>query len=135
MSNNKQGYYKVNRQNPFRENEQIYPEENEQKISGRNKRPDPHSFLSQNETFPRYKITPSDRESSAARTLSSIKTEELLDRQDVLQIFNISLRTLQNWRAKGLLKHFKIGGKIYYRLKDVEEATHLNERPFREEKG
>jgi DNA-binding transcriptional MerR regulator len=58
-----------------------------------------------------------------------------LDRQDVLQIFNISLRTLQNWRAKGLLKHFKIGGKIYYRLKDVEEATHLNERPFREEKG
>lgn len=48
-------------------------------------------------------------------------TDKLLDCQDMLQLFHISVRTLQHWRTKGLLPYSKIGNKIYYRAADVEE--------------
>ena len=47
--------------------------------------------------------------------------EKLLDRQDILRLFYISERTLNNWRQKGILAYSKIGGKSYYRQKDIEE--------------
>lgn len=43
-----------------------------------------------------------------------------LDKQDLLQWLHISERTLQGWRSKGLLPYSAIGGKLYYRLSDVE---------------
>ena len=43
-----------------------------------------------------------------------------LDRQDLLQLFHVSVRTLQKWRSNGILPYSKIGNKIYYRRSDVE---------------
>jgi len=50
-----------------------------------------------------------------------LRSETLLDRQDLLQLFHISVRTLQNWRTKGILPYSKIRNKIYYRQSDVDE--------------
>lgn len=46
--------------------------------------------------------------------------EPMYDKQDILQKFHISERTLVTWRKNGLLPYFKIGGKIYYPKNLVE---------------
>ena len=51
----------------------------------------------------------------------NIAIEKVFDRQDLLQMFHISVRTLQHWRSKGILPYSKIGSKIYYRQRDVEQ--------------
>jgi len=56
----------------------------------------------------------------------NITSEKLFDRQDILQMFHISARTLQHWRSKGILHYHKIRGKIFYRQKDVEDMLQRN---------
>lgn len=41
------------------------------------------------------------------------------DNADMVQLFNVSTRTLQRWRAEGILNAKKIGGKIYYLADEV----------------
>mgnify|MGYP000888371617 CR=1 FL=1 len=45
--------------------------------------------------------------------------EEWLDNQDVCQLLNISLRTLQSYRDRGILAYSMIGHKCYYKTSDV----------------
>ncbi|MDO5523623.1 MAG: helix-turn-helix domain-containing protein [Bacteroidia bacterium] len=45
--------------------------------------------------------------------------EDLLDNQDMLQVLNISSRTLQRYRSSGELPYIKLNGKIYYKLSDA----------------
>ena len=47
--------------------------------------------------------------------------DQLLDKQDVLQLLKISSRSLQRYRAKGTLPYYMIGGKQYYRLSEVRQ--------------
>ncbi|MTG98548.1 MULTISPECIES: helix-turn-helix domain-containing protein [Myroides] len=51
----------------------------------------------------------------------NVDGEELLDNQDVLQILKISYRTLQRYRSEKKLPYYKLKGKIYYKLSDVEK--------------
>lgn len=44
----------------------------------------------------------------------------LLDNADVKQLFNISEKTLSNWRNNGILEFSKIGGSIYFDVNDVK---------------
>ncbi len=48
-----------------------------------------------------------------------IDGEDILDNQDVLQVLKISCRTLQRFRTSGDLPYFKMNGKTYYKLSDV----------------
>ena len=47
--------------------------------------------------------------------------EELLDNQDLCLLLKVGIRTLQRYRAMGLLPYFTISGKVFYRAKDVYE--------------
>ena len=47
--------------------------------------------------------------------------EELLDNQDLCLLLKVGIRTLQRYRAMGLLPYFTISGKVFYRAKDVHE--------------
>jgi hypothetical protein len=47
----------------------------------------------------------------------------LLDNASIKQIFNISDKTLSNWRKKGLLIYSKISGSIYYDISDVKKLV------------
>ncbi|KUF45773.1 helix-turn-helix domain-containing protein [Myroides marinus] len=51
----------------------------------------------------------------------NIDGEELLDNQDVLQILKISYRSLQRYRSNKKLPYYKLKGKIYYKLSDVQQ--------------
>jgi hypothetical protein len=46
---------------------------------------------------------------------------EWLDNQTVCQILNISKRSLQTFRDKGLIPYSQIGHKCFYRQEDVKE--------------
>lgn len=48
------------------------------------------------------------------------KMTEWMDNQDVCQMLNISLRTLQTLRDNGTLAYSQINHKTYYRPEDVE---------------
>ena len=47
--------------------------------------------------------------------------EELLDNQDLCLLFKVSIKTLQRYRAIGVLPYFTISGKVYYKASDVRE--------------
>lgn len=53
------------------------------------------------------------------RKKSCIEGEELLDNQDVLLTLKIADRTLQRFRETNQLPYYKLHGKIYYKLSDV----------------
>lgn len=51
----------------------------------------------------------------------NIDGEELLDNQDIMKILKISYRTLQRYRSERRLPYYKLRGKVYYKLSDVQQ--------------
>lgn len=47
--------------------------------------------------------------------------DNLLDNQDLCLLFKVSIKTLQRYRAMGVLPYFTISGKVFYRASDVRE--------------
>lgn len=52
--------------------------------------------------------------------------EEWYTNRDVCRLLGISLRTLQNYRDKGLIPYSQVGHKCYYKISDVEEFMEKN---------
>jgi len=52
--------------------------------------------------------------------------DQLFDRQDMLQFFKISDRTLHKWRKQKTIQYISIGGKFYYPKVYVEEMLRKN---------
>ena len=52
---------------------------------------------------------------------STLDGEEILDNQDLCLLLKVGIRTLQRYRAVGVLPYFTISGKVFYRTKDVHE--------------
>ena len=44
----------------------------------------------------------------------TLTKEELMNDQEVADLFGISIRTLQTCRQKGEIKYFKLGNRYYY---------------------
>lgn len=54
-----------------------------------------------------------------------------LDNADVCDKLNVSKRTLQTYRDRGLLAYSRINHKMYYKLEDVETfLARMSEEPF-----
>ena len=51
---------------------------------------------------------------------SIFKEEQWLDNQEVCLMMNITKRTLQTYKDKGLLAYSKLNRKNYYKLSDVQ---------------
>ena len=51
------------------------------------------------------------------------------DNQDVCQILNVSLRTLQTYRSNRTLPYTKIGYKVYYKPEDVQKLIDKSVSP------
>lgn len=52
--------------------------------------------------------------------------DKFLDNQEFMQLMYISKRTAQNWRDEGRISYSQIGGKIYYRMSDVQNLLDQN---------
>jgi hypothetical protein len=56
------------------------------------------------------------------------KRRDWMDNEDVCRLLDISKRTLQSYRDKGVLAYSQVGHKCYYRPSDVERFIELNKR-------
>ncbi|OPC21537.1 DNA-binding protein [Elizabethkingia meningoseptica] len=69
---------------------------------------------------------------SAVQKYSPIfKQEQWLDNQEVCLMMNITKRTLQTYKSKGLLPYSRLNRKNYFKLSDVRallEAEQTNKR-------
>ena len=71
-----------------------------------------------NETSQTIKPHPATTQKSPKESFQ----ENWLDKQDVMRILHVSESTLYLMRRDNVLPYFKMRGKIYYRLQDVELA-------------
>lgn len=46
----------------------------------------------------------------------------ILTKKETAQLLNVDLSTLWNWQKKRILIPFGIGGRVYYRMSDIEKA-------------
>lgn len=49
-------------------------------------------------------------------------TVKLLGNREAADFLQISQRTLQTWRVKGIIPYMQIGGKLYYKKTELLEA-------------
>ncbi|WP_282069200.1 helix-turn-helix domain-containing protein [Olleya namhaensis] len=47
---------------------------------------------------------------------------EYLSRQDVAEMLSVDVSTIHNWKSKGILKAHQIGGRVFYKRADIENA-------------
>ncbi len=45
-----------------------------------------------------------------------------LTRQDLAELLKIDLSTVHNWTKKGVITAYQIGGRVYYKLSEVESS-------------
>ena len=59
-------------------------------------------------------------ENATMKYTSIFKEEKWLDNQEVCLMMNITKRTLQTYKDKGLLPYSKLNRKNYYKLSDIQ---------------
>ncbi len=59
--------------------------------------------------------------------------DDLWDNSDLIREWHVSLRTLANWRKKGLISYAKVNGKIWYTKKARESFMMRNLIPSKNE--
>lgn len=55
--------------------------------------------------------------------------DEFVDNVDFIKLMNISKRTAQTWRDEGKIAFSQVGGKIYYKMSDVQDLLQHNYNP------
>jgi excisionase family DNA binding protein len=58
--------------------------------------------------------------------------EKLLNKKEAAALFGISERTLDRWRAQGLITAFKRGGIVRFREVDIERLVVKLTKPDRQ---
>jgi len=49
----------------------------------------------------------------------------ILSRADAAKLLSISLVTLRNWTTQGLIPSYQLGGRVYYKQKELLAALKL----------
>ena len=52
-----------------------------------------------------------------------------LNRKDVQRMFNVSLKTVDNWTNQHILKSYSIGGLVMFKKHEVEESLRSVTKP------
>ena len=74
-------------------------------------------------------ITRMDEIKSEIKGTSKSSENEFVDNSDFIKLMNISKRTAQAWRDEGKISFSQVGGKIYYKMSDVQEMLKHNYNP------
>lgn len=54
--------------------------------------------------------------------LKPVEPNEYLSRSEVAKMLSVNESTVHNWRNKGVLSSYQIGGRVFFKRKDVENA-------------
>lgn len=52
--------------------------------------------------------------------INSDEYRNLLTRRQVSDLLSIDLSTVHNWTKKGILPAYRLGGRVYFKLSDIE---------------
>jgi len=63
------------------------------------------------------------------KSTSKSAGNDFVDNVDFIKLMNISKRTAQAWRDEGKIAFSQVGGKIYYKMSDVQELLNHNYNP------
>ena len=74
-------------------------------------------------------ITRIDELKSEIKGNSKSSSNEFVDNVDFIKLMNISKRTAQAWRDEGKIAFSQVGGKIYYKMSDVQVMLNNNYNP------
>jgi hypothetical protein len=66
---------------------------------------------------------------SEIKSTTKTSGDEFVDNADFIQLMKISKRTAQAWRDEGKIAFSQVGGKIYYKMSDVQELLNHNYNP------
>lgn len=59
---------------------------------------------------------------SQIQTPQPLKQTKFLTREDVASLLQISESTVFNWTKSGILKAYQCGGRIFYKLHEIEAS-------------
>ena len=54
--------------------------------------------------------------------LKPIEPNEFLSRSEVAKMLGVNESTIHNWRVRGVISAYQIGGRVFFKRKDVENA-------------
>ena len=54
--------------------------------------------------------------------------DPIIDNFRFIHLMNISAKTAQLWREKGIIEYSQIGNKIYYRVSDIKKLLDKNHK-------
>jgi hypothetical protein len=74
-------------------------------------------------------ITRIDELKTEIKGTSKSSGNEFVDNVDFIKLMNISKRTAQAWRDEGKIAFSQVGGKIYYKMSDVQVMLNNNYNP------
>ena len=58
---------------------------------------------------------------------------DLISKKELLQVLDITERTIDNWREKGTVASTKIGGRIFFFISDINRILNQNIRRKKDE--
>ena len=53
---------------------------------------------------------------------------DLISKSELMQMLDLSERTIDNWREKGTVASTKIGGKVFFLISDINRILNKNIR-------
>lgn len=48
--------------------------------------------------------------------------KELLTRKEIMELLGIASCTLYRWQTEGIVKPYKLGGKVYFKYSEILES-------------
>lgn len=61
-----------------------------------------------------------------SKFLTDSAPHQYLSADQVCDRFSVTKPTIHEWRKRGILKSFKLGSRVYYRMDDIENAMIIN---------
>jgi excisionase family DNA binding protein len=61
------------------------------------------------------------------KNLKDNKSKDYLSAENICERFGVSKPTIHQWRSRGILKAYKLGSRVYYRLDEIENAMIVND--------
>jgi excisionase family DNA binding protein len=62
-----------------------------------------------------------------AKTFKENEPKRYLSADDICDRFGVTKPTIHEWRKRGILKSYKLGSRVYYRLDEIENAMIVND--------
>ncbi|MDV3739517.1 DNA-binding protein [Elizabethkingia anophelis] len=61
------------------------------------------------------------------KTIKDNEPKRYLSADEICKQFDITKPTIHEWRKRGILKSYKLGSRVYYRLDEIENAMIVND--------